>query len=60
VCVAGGRLTKATTRRPTESTNLGPWRLTETGPPAKKHTGAGPRPSTYLEQICSLVFIYTP
>jgi hypothetical protein len=30
------------TRRPTESTNLGSWGLTETEPPTKEHAGAGP------------------
>ena len=39
---------KDTTRIPIESTNLGPWRLTETEPPTKGHTVAGPRPPTYL------------
>ena len=28
---------KDTTRRPTESTNLGPWGLTETEPSTKEH-----------------------
>ena len=31
---------KDTTRRPTESTNLGPWGLTDTEPPTKEHAGA--------------------
>ena len=34
---------KNTTRRPIESTNLGPWGLTETEPPTTEHTGTGPR-----------------
>ena len=33
---------KDTTRRPTESTSLGPWGLTETEPPTKEHTWARP------------------
>jgi hypothetical protein len=39
---------KDTTRRPTESTNMGPWGLTEPGPPTREHAGAGPRPPTLL------------
>jgi hypothetical protein len=39
---------KDTTRRPTESTNLDPWGFTETGPPAKEHAEAGPRPLIHL------------
>ena len=35
---------KDTKRRPTDSTNLGPWGLTEARPPTREHTGAGPRP----------------
>jgi hypothetical protein len=34
---------KDTTRRPTESTNLGPWGFTTTEPPSN-----GPRPPTHL------------
>ena len=49
---------KDTTRRPAEPTNLGPWRLTETKPPTKEHTWAGPRPPTHMYQMCSLVFIW--
>ena len=37
------REVKDTTRKPTESTNLGPWWLTETEPPTKEHAQAGPR-----------------
>ena len=33
-----------TTRRPTKSTNLGPWKLTET----EEYAGAGPRTLTHL------------
>lgn len=29
---------------PTELTNLDPWELSETEPPTKEHTQAGPRP----------------
>lgn len=32
----------------TKSTNLGPWELTEPGPPIREYIGAGPRPSTHL------------
>ena len=39
---------KDTTRRPAEPTNLGPWGLTETKPPTKEHTWAGPRPPTHM------------
>lgn len=40
------------TRIPTESTNLGPWELTETEPPTKEH--ASPRPDTSTPRyICS-------
>jgi hypothetical protein len=39
---------KDTTRRPTEPTNLGPWGLTETGPPTREHAEAGPGPPTHL------------
>ena len=33
---------KDITRRPTESSNLDPWGLTETEPPTKEHAGADP------------------
>jgi hypothetical protein len=33
-----------TTRRPTESTNMGPWGLTKIKPPTKEHAAAGPSP----------------
>ena len=40
---------KDTTRRPTESTNLSPWGLTETELPTKEHAEPGPRsPHTFL------------
>ena len=32
--------------RPTESTKLGPWGLTETEPQSKEHSGIRPRPPT--------------
>ena len=35
-------------RRPTEPTNLGPWGLTEPGPPTREHAGPGSRPPTYF------------
>ena len=34
--IKGDREVKDTTRKPTESTNLGPWGLTETEPPTRK------------------------
>ena len=43
---AGG--IKDTTKKPTESTNLGPWGLTEMELPAKEHAVTGPRFRTYL------------
>ena len=42
--IVGVRGVKDTKRRPTDSTNLGPWGLTEARPPTREHTGAGPRP----------------
>ena len=39
---------KDNTGRRTDSTNLGPGDLTQTEPSTKEHTGAGPRPATYL------------
>ena len=43
------------TGRPTESTNLDPWGLSETEPPTKEHTQAGPspppNPSTYVVDV---------
>ena len=39
---------KYTTRRHAQSTNLGPWRLTETESPSKEHAGTGPRSYTQL------------
>ena len=49
---------KDITRRPTESSNLSPWGLTETEPPTKEHACVGPRPPTHLQQIYSLVFMW--
>ena len=43
---AGGD--RDSTRRPTESTNLGPWRFTETEPPTKEYAGTGLGPPTHL------------
>jgi hypothetical protein len=38
--------------RPTESTNLDPWELSEIEPSSKEHTWAGPRShSTYIADI---------
>ena len=51
---------KDTMRRPTESTTLGPWELKETGPSAKEHAETGPIPSTHLEEMDSLVFMWVP
>jgi hypothetical protein len=42
------RVIKDIIRKSTESTNLGPWRLTETILPTKEHARAGPRPPTDL------------
>ena len=44
-----GLRVKGTTGRPTEPTNLGLWRFTETEPPTKKHAGLDPG----LQHICS-------
>ena len=41
------------TRRPTESTNLGPWQLTETEPPTKELAWAGPRAPPVLERCAT-------
>lgn len=40
---------EVTTRRPTQSTNLGPWRLTEIEPPTKEH-------GTYLPFVADVQF----
>ena len=53
-----GERVKDTTRRPTESTNLSPWVLTETEPPNKEHAVGGPRSSTYMRQMCSMVSMW--
>ena len=50
--LAGG--IKDMKRRCTESSNLGPWLLTETEPPTKEHVSAGSRPLTHLWQRCIL------
>jgi hypothetical protein len=42
-----GEGVKDTMRRATESTNLGPWGLTEPGTPTRKLVGAGTRPHPY-------------
>ena len=41
-----------------QSTNLCPWGLTETEPPTKEHTGAGPGPITHLYQMFRVVFMW--
>ena len=46
--IDGTRGVKDTTRRPTESTNLGTQGLTETEPPTKEHAGAGASPSPHV------------
>jgi hypothetical protein len=47
---AGG--VKDTTRRLTESTNLGLWGLTEPGLPTREHAGAGPSPRpTFVAKV---------
>ena len=59
-----GRVTNAgfkdTTKRPKELTNLGSWGLTETEPLTGDHAGAGHRPPTHLQSMCSLVFMWVP
>jgi hypothetical protein len=47
----GPREVKDTTRRPTKSTNLDPWELTETKPPPKSMQGL---------KLGSLVFMWVP
>jgi hypothetical protein len=42
---------KGSTGRPTESTILGPWRLTNPETPTREYAWAGPRPPTYLVQL---------
>jgi hypothetical protein len=48
--------------RPTESTNLDPWSLSETEPPTKEQSWAGPSltPTLNIQQMCSLVFLRVP
>jgi hypothetical protein len=46
--IVGDRKIKNTSRRPTESTNLGSWGLTETKPPMKEHAWARPRPPIHF------------
>ena len=48
---------KDTTRRHTESGNVGPQGLTETESPTKKHAGARLRPHTHVKLMSSLDFI---
>lgn len=55
--VRGVKDTTRTTRRLTESTNMGLQRLTEPGPPTKEHVRAGTRYPTHLKQMCSLLFM---
>ena len=45
---AGGGGVKDTTRKLTESTLLGPYRLIQTKTPIKEHIGAGSRAQAYL------------
>jgi hypothetical protein len=51
---------KETPRSPTESANLGLWGLTDTKQLTKEQAGAGPRPSSQLQQICNFVFMLVP
>jgi hypothetical protein len=51
---------KDTTRRPTESTNLGPYWLTETEIATKEHVVARLKLPTHLQQMCSLGFMSAP
>ena len=46
------------TRKPKESTNLGPWGLTEIEPPMKEHKWGTHRHPPHKEQMCSLVFMW--
>ena len=47
--IAGPEGDENSTGRPIESTNLDPWKLSETEPPTKEHTLAGMRPpGTYV------------
>jgi hypothetical protein len=34
-----------------QSTNLGPWRLTEPGPPTREHVVVGPSPCTFVANV---------
>jgi hypothetical protein len=45
------------TERPIESANLEPWRIPETEPLTEENTKSGSRPHTYMQQMCTLVFI---
>ena len=44
----GARGLKGIARRPTESTNLGPLRMTETEPSTEEQAEAGCRPTTQM------------
>jgi hypothetical protein len=46
---AGGA--KDITKRPTESTNMGPWGLTETEPPIIEFARARPSPPTFVADV---------
>ena len=43
---------KDSTRRPPETTNLGPWGLTEIGPPTKEHAALPSPPPLHLSHMC--------
>jgi hypothetical protein len=51
---------KDSTRRPTESTNLGLWGLTETEPSTKEHVWTGPRPPYTYYSSCAAWSSYGP
>jgi hypothetical protein len=58
--IQGSIEVKDTTRKPTESTNLGLQGLTETEPPTKEHICDRLKPSTHMELMCSIVFMWVP
>jgi hypothetical protein len=48
------------TGRPTESTNLDFWELSETESPTKEYMQAGMKPSPPPQYICNSVYIWVP
>jgi hypothetical protein len=58
--IEGARGIKDTTRKPAESTHLGPWGLTETEPPSREHAWdrlSLPHPHTH---ICNKCAVWSP